>query len=198
MAKFTRVEQLDKFRKFLDQFNIIDDEDFEAAVPYFRYREYKRNEFLHKGGNTCKEIAFILDGAVRSFYNINGNDITRFVLLKDAFVTALSSFIMQESSLENIQAITHVQALVVTKEDIEALYRKYHHWETIGRMAIERSHLLLEKRILALISLTAEERYKALSIEQPELLRYIPLQYIASILGVKPETLSRIRKKMSM
>lgn len=191
-------EYFDKFKLFVNQMAYVPDDAFNAAKKYFYFKQYRRNEYLHKSQNVCNEIAFIVDGGVRSFYNMEGTEITRFVILSNSFVTALSSFITREVNPENIQAIMTTKALVIKKEDLDKLYDQYHEWERVGRKAIEHSHIQLEKRVLALISMTAEERYKSLSIEQPELLKYVPLQYIASILGIKPETLSRIRKKLSL
>lgn len=191
-------EYFNRLKFYINQVTYIPDEVFDAGKSYFYFKQYRRNEYLHKSQNVCNEIAFILDGGVRSFYNMEGTEITRFVILKNNFVTALSSYISREVNPENIQAIMTTKALVIKKENLDKLYEQYHEWERLGRKAIEHSHLQLEKRVLALISMTAEERYKSLSIEQPELLKYVPLQYIASILGIKPETLSRIRKKLSL
>lgn len=191
-------EYFNRLKFYINQVTYIPDGVFDAGKSYFYFKQYRRNEYLHKSQNVCNEIAFILDGGVRSFYNMDGTEITRFVILKNNFVTALSSYISREVNPENIQAIMTTKALVIKKENLDKLYDQYHEWERLGRKAIEHSHLQLEKRVLALISMTAEERYKTLSIEQPELLKYVPLQYIASILGIKPETLSRIRKKLSL
>jgi CRP-like cAMP-binding protein len=191
-------EYFNRLKFYINQVTYIPDEVFDAGKSYFYFKQYRRNEYLHKSQNVCNEIAFILDGGVRSFYNMEGTEITRFVILKNNFVTALSSYISREVNPENIQAIMTTKALVIKKENLDKLYEQHHEWERLGRKAIEHSHLQLEKRVLALISMTAEERYKSLSIEQPELLKYVPLQYIASILGIKPETLSRIRKKLSL
>ncbi len=191
-------EDLIKLKNHLNEFTEITDEKFKEIKPYFETRTLKKGEYLHKAGRVCNETAYIADGVVRSYFNLDGNDITRFVLLKNNLITALSSYIGKHPSMENLQAVTKTRLLVISREHMDYLYDRFHEWDRLGRFITEQSHLKMEKRIMALIAFTAEERYEQLSMEQPEILKHVPLQYIASILGVKPETLSRIRKKISL
>lgn len=148
-------------------------------------------------GSVCEEVAFIKSGVFRSFYKVKGKEVTRFVLMKNNFLTALASFLSGEPSTENLQALKESELLVIKRDDIHRLYSEYPKWGELGRLVIEKSHLQLEKRVFELIAMTAEERYMNITQDQPEIIENVPLQYIASIIGVKPETLSRIRKKVT-
>ncbi|MEM6262440.1 MAG: Crp/Fnr family transcriptional regulator [Bacteroidota bacterium] len=180
----------------LNRFMPIAADELEQAMPYFESRELEKGEYLVKAGQVCREIAFIAEGMVRSYYEINGKEVTRFVLLRHRFVTALASCTSGQPSREYIQAIAPCRLLVIPYPKLLELYDRFPNWNRLGRLVVEQSHVELEERMLSLLSLNAEERYQVLSLEQPELLRNVPLQYIASILGIKPETLSRIRRKL--
>jgi len=170
-------------------------EVFDCGREFFRPRYIAKGEFLLTAGEVCGEVAFIKSGVMRSFYNLKGKEVTRFVLMKNNFVTALASFISRKPSSENLQAIKDTELYVISYDDIQKLYEEYPKWQELGRLVIEKSHLQLERRVFELISMTASERYRSITEDQPGIVDNVPLQYIASIIGVKPETLSRIRKK---
>jgi len=173
-------------------------EVFDLGKVYFKPRSVAKGEFICNAGEVCKEVAFIESGLMRSFYNLKGKEVTRFVLMKNNFITALSSFISQKPSSENLQAIKDTELYVISYDDIQRLYSEYPKWQELGRLVIEKSHLQLERRVFELISMTASDRYRSIAKDQPGIIDNVPLQYIASIIGVKPETLSRIRKKVSV
>lgn len=190
------MHDYEQLRRYVNRYVAIEDEIFEEAMQYFSSRFLAKGDFLYREGGICHHLAFVVDGLVRSFYHIEGEEVTRFIVTKNFFVTAFSSFISRKPSNENIQAITDSRLLVICYEDLQMLYRKHSSWQELGRRLIEESHLRLEQRVLTLLTHTAEQRYRALAITQPELLKHVPLQYIASLLGIKPETLSRIRRKV--
>ncbi|RMG31793.1 MAG: Crp/Fnr family transcriptional regulator [Bacteroidetes bacterium] len=190
------MHEFDQLRQYVSKYVHIEPAVFEEASRYFKPRFLKKGEYLYREGGICHKLAFVLRGLIRSFYHIEGEEVTRFIVWENFFVTAFSSFISRKSSNENIQAIEDSHVLVICYEDLQHLYRKHPSWQELGRRLVEESHLRLEQRVLSLLTHTAEQRYRALAITQPELLRRVPLQYIASLLGIKPETLSRIRRKV--
>ncbi len=173
-------------------------EVFDLGKVYFKTRKVAKGDFICQAGDVCSEVAFIKSGVMRSFYKLKGKEVTRFVLMKNNFITALASFISRKPTTENLQAIKDCELYVISNEDIQALYGKYLKWQELGRLVVEKSHLQLERRVFELVSMTAAERYESITQDQPDMVDNVPLQYIASIIGVKPETLSRIRKKVGV
>ncbi len=187
---------MDPFRAVFNQLTPLTDSEFEALSKLAYTRKLKKGEILVNEGEVCNFYAFILDGAIRSYYIKRDIEYTKFVLLKNNFVTALYSFVDNKPSKEIIQSIPPSKLLCINKSELEDLYIQYPVFEKATRRMLEISHLRVERRLVAFITMTAEERYRALAIEQPEIIQRIPLQYVASLIGIQPETLSRIRKKL--
>lgn len=182
----------------IQSFVDMPDDVFEKGKVYFKSRKVAKGDFICQEGQVCNEVAFIESGLMRSYYNLKGKEVTRFVLMKNNFITALASFISQKPTAENLQAIKDCELFVISYDDIQHLYGEYLKWQELGRLVVEKSHLQLERRVFELISMTAAERYRSIAKDQPDIIDNVPLQYIASIIGVKPETLSRIRKKVGV
>jgi CRP-like cAMP-binding protein len=134
---------------------------------------------------------------MRNFYlNDLGEEVTTDMNNRPRFFTSYNHFINRISSNENIECVTECKLLRIKRDDVDKLYEKS---ITLNKFTI----LLLEKifgeernRIKELTTLTAKQRYLKFIEEQPNIFLKVPLQYIASYLGMKPETLSRIRRKL--
>jgi CRP-like cAMP-binding protein len=103
----------------------------------------------------------------------------------------------QEPSTNQLETLTDTILWSVSYNDLEIIYDKTEIGNTIGRLASEDLFMKKSKRELSLLIQSAQERYLNLFTEQPELLQFIPLKHIASYIGVTPQALSRIRKRIS-
>jgi len=132
---------------------------------------------------------------LRIYYtNENGEEITCYFSLETEFVTSLASFSKEIRSIENIQAIVTTELLVISKIDLEKLYQELPNTQELGRKAIEKIALNMEKRIFLFLNKNAEERYQDMLKNSPILIKKVPLKYLASYLGITPQHLSRLRK----
>ncbi len=107
------------------------------------------------------------------------------------------SFITQKPSQLKIQALTETAVFRISRTDLEYFYQHSEKARAVGQKILEMDHFQKEQREMAFLSKSAEENYLELIQNDPDLHNYIPLKYIASHLGVTPESLSRIRKKLS-
>ena len=112
-------------------------------------------------------------------------------------MTAYSSFITGQNTVENIQAITDVELLIIPKSTIDDLVKENANWIKFLKIVAEQQYIELEKRIFQLQKNSALQRYRDLITNQPEYIQHIPLQYLASYLGITQRHLSRIRKEIS-
>lgn len=178
--------------------SIVDftDEEMEVIMSHFKPMKLPAGEFFVDEGLVCKNIGFISKGYVRTYYEINEQEVTTMVLTKHNIVTAHTSFTLQRPSMSYIQALTDCELLVMSYDSMQQLYDRFPKWERLGRLITEQVYGYMEGRVVDYLSLSPEERYKKLVRDEPKILKNVPLRYVASMLGITPETLSRIRNKV--
>lgn len=178
--------------------SIVDftDEEMDIIMSHFKPMNIPAGEYFADEGIVCKNIGFITKGYIRTYYEINEQEVTTMVLTKHNIVTAHTSFTLQRPSMSYIQAITDCELLVMSKESMEELYDRFPKWERLGRLITEQVYGYMESRVVDYLSLSPEDRYRKMLENDAKILKNVPLRYIASMLGITPETLSRIRNKV--
>ena len=146
-------------------------------------------------GKTCRHLHFLQQGSLRGFYNLDGKEITHWFAFEGDFVTSFHSYITQQAAVENIQALEDSSLYRISKTSLNALMKEYHEIETLVRIVYEKYYIRLEERFVNAHFKTAAERYGDLLQQSPHILEKAPLGYIASYLGISPETLSRVRSR---
>lgn len=180
----------DFFRRLVD----FSDEELEQVKAFFYPRKIKKGEFLCVPGDTAHEIGFILTGAFRIYYLVEGKESTRFLGCENIFITSSPSFTSQTPSIEYVEALENAELLMLSFQDLQAMYQLSHKWERMVRLLAEYSYVEQQQRIYSLIAHSAQERYESLVQNRPDLIQRVPQYIIANYLGISPETLSRIRK----
>lgn len=185
-------------KNYLKSFNVLTDDEIENFIHLSTKRDLNKADYFIREGETCKDVAFVLSGIFRSFYiSDKGSEITYCITFPNNLMTAYSSFITGQSTDENIQAITSVELLIIPKNKIDDLSMKNPNWVKFLKIIAEQQYIELEKRIFKLQKNNALQRYSDLVKHQPEYIQNIPLQYLASYLGITQRHLSRIRKEIS-
>ena len=175
----------------------ISADDIEFMVSLFRPLTLKKEDFFLEVEKKCNQVAYVKSGMLRVFYpNDKGEEITCYFALPGEFITSFASFNNQIPSTENIQAIMPTELLVISKPDLEMLYRTLPATQEFGRKAAENLTITMEKRIALFLNNSAHERYQYLLKYNPLLIQTVPLQYLASYLGISPQHLSRLRKNI--
>lgn len=146
--------------------------------------------------HTCP-LYYISAGFVRVYALQDGKEITQWIGSPHYFMTDLSAWIFSSPIKWTIEAITPVKALCITKSDYATLTSQVANWQEKERGFIGHCFEQMEQRIFQFISLSAEQRYDVFFKQLGSLFNEVPHQYIASMLGMTPETLSRIRKKVA-
>ncbi|MDW3648953.1 MAG: Crp/Fnr family transcriptional regulator [Bacteroidia bacterium] len=188
---------MDIFDSFLQQFPNYSPEAFEAVRPYLKVRDLIAGEYFLQQGEVSKQIAFIEEGLLRLYYLKDGKEITHCFCKEKTLSTSYSSLITQTESKISIQAIEASRLIVLSYEALQKLYRSHLFWQEVGRLAGENEYVINEHHKHFLMDLSATERYLQILEKDKALLQRIPLRYLASYLQIAPETLSRIRKKIS-
>lgn len=172
----------------------MDEPSWVAFNDAFREFQLGRGDFLLQPGQTCKHIYLVQEGLLRSFYMKEGDERNIAFALENSFVTDLKSLRSGQASELAIQALEPSTLLGVAKADLIRLYQQHHQIEAFGRRLLET--LLEEQEEVAswFRLYSAKERYALLGQRYPSLLQRLPLGHLASFLGVRRETLSRIRR----
>lgn len=174
----------------------IDNQSLKNVLSVFEIVELNKGDFFLNSGSICKRMAFIESGFLRMYDIADGKEVTFWIGSSGKFITSLSSFVFQTASYWNIQAVTDCNLYVISREKHFELCKKEPKWLEFDNKLLAHSFALLEKSMFAQLHTTANERFLALMKEEPELFQNVPLQYIASMLGIAPESLSRLRKNL--
>lgn len=184
----------ENLRSMLKAMAPFEDGELDDAMDFFSSRLISKNEYFSKEGKISDRIGFVQSGILRSFYTINGRETTSFFLRPGSIAVAMLSFIEMKPSIENIQAISDSELIVINRKDILSLYEENWKWQQVGRLNLEQYYIEMERRAISFQSQTALERYREFVKNNPDIIRSVPLHLIASYIGVSPETLSRLRK----
>ncbi|MET7037846.1 Crp/Fnr family transcriptional regulator [Elizabethkingia miricola] len=169
----------------------------ECCTASFEPVSIAKNTIIEKEGKVPEYLYFIVSGYIRIFHlNEKGEEITTHINCPPGFITSYFNYINQVPSDENLESITDCQLLRITKTNLEALIGKSTAFKDFSISVFQESISYNESRSRELATLTAEQRYLKLIKEYPDILQNVPLQYIASFLGMNPKSLSRIRKQV--
>ncbi len=165
--------------------------------PFFKPISLRRNDFFLKEKQFAQQLGFVQSGLMREFFEHDGREITKWISGPGYFIVDLASFLFEKPARVNIQAMTDCEIYAINKADYNRIGQVVPKWPEIEKTFIARCFTVLEDRVVTHLALSAEERYDAFFSYNPELFNLVPLQFLASMLGMTPETFSRIRKKRS-
>lgn len=173
-------------------FQELDLETEEAIRKYFIIETFRKNEFIVHQGKVCTKVYFIQSGSVRRFCFENEIEVTKWIYTDNQFVTSLSSFFEQKPSFESLQAFedTVVYSLSYADEQIllhYPLFLKFH----VNQLRLYLSKINEFHHLFRVMN--AQEKYLFLLKSFPQIIIRTKLKYVASLIGVSQETLSRIR-----
>lgn len=181
-------------KEHLRKYGILSEEDLSELDGITYLKKLRKNDFFVREGEVSKEVGFVLSGQLRSFYySSNGDQVTYCFRLPNTFVSAYASLITQSTSEENLQALSDVELMCISRDDFYRLEEKNMNWMKLSKMVAQMEYMNLEKRIFLLQRESAEKRYADLLENEPELLQLVSLDQLSSYLGVTPRHLSRIR-----
>ncbi|MFZ4263343.1 Crp/Fnr family transcriptional regulator [Sphingobacterium sp. HJSM2_6] len=162
----------------------------------FERRDIQRADLILESGKLCQELSFIASGFCRVYKSTEDKEVTQWIGSPGYFLTDLSSFLFDQKANWNIEALTPMTLWTLKKSDYHLFEQEIPDWNIFEKRFVAKCFIQMENRIFDFIALTAEERYQQYFEHHKTLFQHVPLQYIASVLGMSPETLSRIRKKI--
>jgi CRP-like cAMP-binding protein len=189
------------YDRYFDNFNKrvpLTEAEWELVKSYLTVKKLRKKQYLLQEGEVAKTVAFVEKGAMR-LYRVteDGSEHTVQFALEGSFITDLYSFLTSEPSAYCIDAIEDSELVLITRQASDELRRISTKYQELIFQATSEAYVQLEHRITSTISLSLEERYQELTEQYPDIILRVPQHMIASYMGLTPETLSRVRKRMS-
>ena len=191
-------ESARRLRQHLTQFGALSDEDWDLLLPHLRLVTIPKHGLFAQEGRVADEVAFVLEGMFRQFYTKDGEERTTYFFFENHLLSSYFSCFTGRPSLITIEALSESHYLSFPYAVLAELFEQRMAWQKFGRRLAEYLGLGLEERMVSLLLLSPEERYRALLASgKTKILERVPQHYIANYLGITPVSLSRIRNRVA-
>lgn len=178
-----------------EHFGQLTEKELAIIHSYFQEEQLQKNDFFTKSAKVCDKLSIVKSGILRVYALADGKEITQWISTENFLITEVLGFFFDQPNRWNIQAFTDTALLTITKANYLKLCKEFPKWNEIEKRFIVKCFAMIEDRVFSHLSMTAEERYDLYFEQNRALFNQVPLQYIASVLGMTPETFSRIRKR---
>jgi len=193
----TKTKMSKIFKKHIDKFVQISNEEFDEILKFFETKEVSKKENLLEEGQMCRYHYFVLNGLLRKFFiNEQGIEQTTEFAIETWWLTDNIAYERKLPTEFYIQAAEKSQILYISQDNQEKLLNAFPKMERYFRFVYQRAYAAAQMRVKYLFSLSKEEFYFELLRKHPEFVQRVPQYLIASFLGFTPEYLSEIRKRI--
>lgn len=186
---------MNELEHYIQTYFGVTKDDIKTIENLFTLSYLQKGEYFLSQDTYCQKLSFIKSGCLRVYANTEDKEVTQWISSDGSFITDLSSLIFETPSRFNIQALSDTELYTIHKENYLKIGRLVPRWHELEKLFIAKCFTMLEDRMFRHLSMSAEDRYDYFFNQNPTLFNQVPLQYIASMLGMTPETFSRIRKK---
>jgi CRP-like cAMP-binding protein len=181
---------------FMRRFGVSDDV-LTLFCSKLTERQIPKKEFFVRQGETCRHIAFINEGLMRLFYDVEGEEHVRQFHFEKSFCSEYQSFLTEKPAKMSLQALEDTSLLLISHHDMYSLFAQSKEFERLGRILAEQAFIFVSERFASMHLESPETRYERLVQERPKVMQRVPQYMIASYLGITPQALSRIRKRLA-
>jgi CRP-like cAMP-binding protein len=184
------------FSKINEKIKLNDDE-VEICKSLFNPKKLRRRQYILQQDDICKNLIFVEKGILRSYsLDSKGNEHIIQFAPEGWWISDVYSFLTGESAKYNIEAIEDSELLLISKSSLDQLYERVPKFERYFRLLSQANMVATHRRLTATLSDSSEEKYLRLLSAYPNIVARVPQHMIASYLGITPETLSRVRKRI--
>ncbi len=173
------------------------EEDWHYLKQTLTVQTLQKGTALIRNGDICRQVSFINKGLLRLYYLADGKEVATGFVPENNYVSCYASFLTSQPSSENIDVLEDCELINLSFTDMQTLYNTRPVFERFGRKIAEQLFILISSQTTRLLSLSPEERYQYVIRNQPYIIQRVPQYMIASYIGITPEHLSRLRKKMA-
>ncbi|MEO0896940.1 MAG: Crp/Fnr family transcriptional regulator [Bacteroidota bacterium] len=189
---------MDELITYLLQYGNFNSQQIDLIKGLVKSRKLKKGDYFSEAGNISKEIAFVKKGIFRvCYFDKEGNEITKYFVEENHFAVDITSYMSLIPSSEYIQAITDMELLIFKESSMETLSQTIIIWDQVVDKITSKAMIEKFNKTSLMMAEDATTRYLNFQNRFPSLVNRIPLQYLASYIGVTKHSLSRIRKEIS-
>jgi CRP-like cAMP-binding protein len=185
--------------KFINHFSKISPlsaEEVKGIEEGMSIKAFKKGTVLLKEGQVSVDTYFILEGCIREYVMVDGEEKTTNFFTEDQWVISLNNFGPKSPASNNLVCVEDTTVSVGNEKQAQEMFKQFPRFETISRAVMETFFTEQKKLLTSFLTNSPEQRYLTLLESRPSLFQRIPQYQIASYIGVKPESLSRIRKRV--
>ncbi len=189
------TDDFESLRRAIHSTSPITAADWKLFKPGLQYKRLRKGDYFVEEGKTYRYIGFVLRGALRAYHLVEGEEVNCNFYFEGQWPKAYHSFLTSRPSRIWIRAMEDCDLFLVPYDHLQNMFKKSKSWERFGRIASENAFVAAQERSDMLLLDKPGLRYHHLCMRQPELLERVPLYHIASYIGVKQPSLSRIRRR---
>lgn len=182
--------------QFIDKTDVAMQLQIKAALSSFSFSFLKKNDFLVQENEICNHFCYIESGILQHAIEVDGEEKTTYLGLRNSVTSSLKSFLNQTASQKSIKALVDTELWIIDLKNFQELLQNNAAFHNFYFKLIEKQIMLIDDYRIDLLTLSPEERYKKLLVTEPKLLQEVPLHYLASFLGISNRHMSRIRKNI--
>lgn len=175
----------------------MNDSTWSAFLSKTKTAEYSKGDHVYRAGGICNNISFVSQGLLRSYYlTVDGKEVVTSFANTGSYYSDYNSFLTQKPTKFYTQTLEDTILIDVSYNDLQELYLKHPQCERVGRLIAESLFKSLSDRNSSFQFETPEQRYRKFIEYDQDVAQRVPLYMIASYIGITPEALSRIRKRI--
>lgn len=181
---------------FISKFDTFNQEEIGAIVDNTELGFFKKGTIILNEGEVCSKCYFVLSGCIRQYQLVDGTEKTTAFFTEEQAAVLYNSYMDKKPSAYSLACVEDCILTTGTREQEQELHRKYPKLEYLVHTLMPQDYEKAQQRLASLINYSPEERYLALMKDKPGLVNRVPLQHLASYIGITPESFSRIRKRV--
>lgn len=186
-----------KFVSYFSRISPLSKEESEAIAESMQTKTFKKGEYLLQEGQISTNTYFILEGCVREYILTDGDEKTTNFFTEEQWAISLNNFAPENTAKHNWVCVEETTVVVGDEQQARALFKRFPRFETISRTIMEAAFLEQKEALSSYYTDSPEQRYLKLLKSRPGLIQRVPQYQLASYIGIKPESLSRIRKRIA-